>query len=103
MKKIELHDNYEEVFDMAAGGESLIVSRPSKASVVVLSESEYTALDKARRNAEYLEKLDSSMESLARGEGISFEFDELRAFEDMPPEEMKAYITRRKAERVTTS
>ncbi len=42
-------------------GETLIVSRPKNENIVMMSESEYNEIMKAKRNAEYLAMLDKSM------------------------------------------
>lgn len=48
---------------------------------MVISEKEYNDLLKAKRNAEYLAKLDKSREELEQGKTISFSMDELKAME----------------------
>ncbi|MCM1145175.1 MAG: hypothetical protein NC407_10735, partial [Lachnoclostridium sp.] len=59
----------------------LIVSRPKNENVVIVSEKEYNEMAKAKRNAEYLAKLDESWKQLEQGKTISFSIEELEAME----------------------
>lgn len=52
-----------------------------KQGIVAVSEREYEEMVKAKKNAEYLEKLDQSHAQLERGETISFSMEELCAME----------------------
>lgn len=52
-----------------------------KQGIVAVSEKDYEEMAKAKRNAEYLKKLDESFAQMERGEGISFSMEELRAME----------------------
>ena len=47
----------------------------------MINETEYNALQKAKRNAEYLAVIEESLSQLERGETISFTLEELRAME----------------------
>lgn len=49
--------------------------------IVAVSEKDYEEMAKAKRNADYLKKLDESFAQLERGETISFSMEELRAME----------------------
>lgn len=80
-KQIDIRANIKKYFDLAFNGEPVIVSRKGNKNVVVISESEYNNLQKAKRNAEYLEKIDKSLEQLYKGETISFSMEELKAME----------------------
>jgi antitoxin YefM len=50
--------------------------------VVVLAEKEYQEIVKARRNAEYLSKLDKARADLAEGKGIVLSMEQLEALAD---------------------
>lgn len=63
------------------GGETVIVSRPNNENVVVVSEKEYNAMQKAARNTVYLDMIDKSMDELARGGFVLKTLDELRELE----------------------
>ena len=62
-KQVDLRANLKKYFDIAFSGEPVIVSRKQNKNVVVISESEYNELQRAKRNAEYLKRLNESMAS----------------------------------------
>lgn len=80
-KQMDLRANIKKYFDLAFSGETIIVSRKENKNVVVISEKEYNELQKAKRNAEYLAKLDRSAEQLKNGNTISLSMDEMKAME----------------------
>lgn len=49
--------------------ETVIVTRKDEKNVVLLSLDHYNTIMKAARNAEYLAKIDRSIDQLLRGEG----------------------------------
>ena len=59
----------------------MIVSRPKNENIVMMSESEYNEIMKAKRNAEYLAMLDKSMAEAEAGGFITKTVDELGAYE----------------------
>ena len=82
-RQMDIRANLKKYFDYAFNGEPVIVSRKENKNVVVISEKEYNDLLKAKRNAEYLAKLDKSREELEQGKTISFSMDELRQWKVM--------------------
>ena len=80
-KPIDLRARLKEYFDIAFKGEPVIVSRKNNENVVIISEREYNEMQKAKRNAVYLEQLDKSYEQLRQGKTISLTMDELRKME----------------------
>lgn len=80
-KQMDLRANLKKYFDLAFGGETVVVSRKQNKNVVVISEKEYNELQKAKRNAEYLAKLDRSAEQLEEGNTISLSLDEMKEME----------------------
>ena len=66
---------------MAFGGDTILVPRKENKNVVVISQKEYEDLQKMKRNAEYLTKIDESIENHKKGDTISFTMEELRAME----------------------
>lgn len=80
-KQMDVRANIKKYFDMAFDGEPVIVSRKENKNVVIISETEYNEMAKARRNAEYLAMIDKRLERLNNGEGIHKTMDELRAIE----------------------
>ena len=81
VKSMDVRENFKEWCNKVIGGETLIVSRPKNENVVIVSEKEYNEMVKAKRNAEYLAKLDKSFQQLEEGQTISFSMEELRAME----------------------
>lgn len=80
-KQMDIRANIKKYFDLAFNGEPIIVSRKQNKNVVVISENEYNELQKAKRNAEYLEMIDRSAAQLQKGETISFSMEELKEME----------------------
>ncbi len=81
VKSMDVRENFKEWCNKVIGGETLIVSRPKNENVVIVSEKEYNEMVKAKRNAEYLAKLDKSFQQLEEGKTVSFSMEELRAME----------------------
>lgn len=81
-KQMDVRANIKKYFDMAFGGEPIVVSRKQNKNVVIVSEQEYNDLQKAKRNAEYLAKLDRSFAQLERGEVIIKSMEELERMAD---------------------
>ena len=77
MLAVKSMDVRDKVFD----GETLIVSRPKNQNVVMMSESEYNNIMKAKRNAEYLTMLDKSMAEAEAGKFIIKSIEELGEIE----------------------
>lgn len=60
----------------------MIVSRKENKNVVIISEAKYNELAKAKKNAEYLEKLNRADEQIKNGQVVTTTIDELLAMED---------------------
>ena len=78
IKPDEIRTNQRKVFDEVYEGEILLIIRPHKKNVVVLSEDEFNKRDKALRNIEYLAKLDASIAQAERGQVIKYTMEELK-------------------------
>lgn len=78
--------------------ETVIVTRKDEKNVVILSLEHYNALSKRARNAEYLDKIDRSLQELSEGKAISFTMDELEAMETMAKSEIYALVQKRRAQ-----
>ncbi len=76
-----VRENFKSLCDKVFRGETLIVSRPKNENIVMMSESEYNEIMKAKRNAEYLAMLDKSMAEAEAGGFITKTVDELGAYE----------------------
>ena len=74
-------ENFKSLCDKVFKGETLIVSRPKNENIVMMSESEYNEIMKAKRNAEYIAMLDKSIAEAEAGGFITKTIDELGAYE----------------------
>ena len=81
-KQMDFRSNLKKYFDMAFSGEPVIIPRKENRNVVILSEKEYKALEKARNNEEYLKKLELAEQQLKEGKVIEKTMDELLAMEN---------------------
>ena len=70
-KQMDLRANIKKYFDLAFNGETIVVSR-----------KEYNELQRAKRNAEYLAKLDRSFAQLKQGEVVIKSMEELERMAD---------------------
>ena len=80
LRTIDMRNDFKKVSDLVSSGEKVLIARPHNENLVVLSEKEYNELEKARRNAEYLEKIDRSIQQAADGRVVVKTMEEL---EDM--------------------
>ena len=81
VKSMDVRENFKSLCDKVFEGETVIISRPKNENIVMMSESEYNEIIKAKRNAEYLAMLDKSM---AEAEAVGFitkKVDELGEYE----------------------
>jgi len=69
IKPAELSNKQKEMLDLAHKGEILLVARPAKKNVVILSELEFNKREKALRDAEYAVMLRSRDGRVENGEG----------------------------------
>lgn len=81
VKSMDVRDNFKFFCDKVFDGETLIVSRPKNQNVVMMSESEYNNIMKAKRNAEYLTMLDKSMAEAEAGKFIMKSIEDLGELE----------------------
>ena len=81
VKSVNVRDNFKEWCDKINMGETVVISRPRNENIYMISEAEYNALQKAKKNAEYLAKIDESIENHKKGDTISFTSEELQAME----------------------
>ena len=78
-KQADIRANMKKYFDLAYEGETIIVPRKENRNIVILSETEYKRMDKARRNAEYLTMLEESDQELKTGKVVIKTMAELEA------------------------
>ncbi len=81
VKSANIRDNFKEWCDRISLGETVVISRPRNENIYMISEAEYNALQKAKRNAEYLAMIEESEEQFRKGNTISFTIEELREME----------------------
>lgn len=75
-----LRSNLKDYCDKATDeNETVIVTRKDEKNVVLVSLEQYNRVMKALRNAEYLEKIDKSMQQLREGKVVVKTMEELEA------------------------
>lgn len=82
VKSVNIRDNFKEWCDKISMGETVVISRPRNENIYMINEAEYNALQKAKRNAEYLAMLDKSDEELQAGKVVAKTMEELEAMEN---------------------
>ncbi|WP_407428024.1 type II toxin-antitoxin system Phd/YefM family antitoxin [Treponema sp.] len=78
-KQVDIRANIKKFFDLAFSGEPVIVPRKQNKNVVIISEEDFNAMEKARRNAAYLAMLDKSDRDLQEGRVVVKTMEELEA------------------------
>lgn len=81
VRSMDVRENFKAFCDKVFQGETLIISRPKNENVVMLSETEYNEMLKAKRNAEYLAMLDKSIAEAESGGLIVKKQAELEEYE----------------------
>ena len=81
VKSMDVRENFKSLCDKVLKGETVIISRPKNENIVMMSESEYNEIIKAKRNEEYLAMLDKSMAEAEAGGFITKKVDELGEYE----------------------
>ena len=81
VKSMDVRGHFKEWCDKVFSGETLIISRPKNENIVMISETEYNEMMKAKRNADYLAMIDKSMAEAEAGGFVVKTIDELEAYE----------------------
>ena len=81
IKTRDIKYNFKDLCSRIIKGETMIVSRPRNENIVLMSEREYSELDRIRKNNEYLAMLDKSFSEAEQGEIVTKSIAELRAME----------------------
>lgn len=81
LKAIDVKNNFKEICSKIINGEIIMLSRPKNQNVVMLSEAEYNELAKAKRNLDYLTKLENSINETKVRFAAEKTLEELRAME----------------------
>ena len=77
LRTVDFRNDFKRVSEIINSGETVLIARPKNQNLVVLSEKDYNELEKAKRNSEYLAKLDLSLQQLADGKIVTKNFEEL--------------------------
>ena len=67
VKRTDVKNNFKSLCDRVFLGETIIISRPKNENIVMISEKEFAEYEKARRNYEYLSKIDRAIEQRNAG------------------------------------
>ena len=81
VKSMDVRENFKSLCDKVFRGETLIVSRPKNENIVMISETEYNDIMKAKKNADYLAMLDKSIAEAEAGGVVTKTIDELENYE----------------------
>lgn len=75
-----IRSNLKDYCDKATDeNETVIVTRKDEKNVVLISLEQYNHIMKSLRNAEYLEKIDKSMQQIKEGKFVTKTIEELEA------------------------
>ena len=78
---IDIRNDFKKVGDLVNSGERVLIARPHNKNLVLLSEADFNELEKAKRNAEYIDKLNRSLQQLADGKVSTKTIEDLEQFE----------------------
>ena len=67
VKGTTVKNDFKNICDRVFKGEVFIISRPKDENIVMVSEREYAELEKLKRNAEYLAKIDRAIAQRENG------------------------------------
>lgn len=77
-KQNDVRSNIKSYFDTAYNGEAVFVPRIGNRNVYIISEAEYSELQKAKRNSDYLRGIYESQTNRSFRETLSESIEELR-------------------------
>ncbi len=80
-KQVDVRTRIKKYFDLAFNGEHVIIPRKENKNVVIISESDYKLLEKAKNNIDFLLKLDRSDMQIQKGETVIKTIEELENLE----------------------
>lgn len=73
----DLKANLKFYIDKAVNGESVIITRPRKKNAVLIGEEEYNELQRIKKNADYMFKLNTSIHQAKEGKVVVKSMEEL--------------------------
>lgn len=78
----DLKANLKFYIDKAVNGDSVIITRPKRKNAVLISEAEYNELQRIKQNAEYMFKMNTSIQQAKEGKVIVKSMEELEKMAD---------------------
>lgn len=78
----ELKANLKFYIDKAVNGDSVIITRPKKKNAVLIGEDEYNELLRTKENADYLYKMNTSIQQAKEGKVVVKSMEELERLAD---------------------
>ncbi len=78
----ELKANLKFYIDKAVNGDSVIITRPKKKNAVLIGEDEYNELLRIKENADYLYKMNTSIQQAKEGRVVVKSMEELERLAD---------------------
>ena len=78
----ELKANLKFYIDKAVNGDSVIITRPKKKNAVLIGEDEYNELLRIKENADYLYKMNTSIQQAKEGRIVVKSMEELERLVD---------------------
>ena len=73
----DLKANLKFYIDKAVNGDSVIITRPKRKNAVLISEAEYNELQRIKQNAEYMFKMNTSIQQAREGKIVIKSMEEL--------------------------
>lgn len=78
----DLKANLKFYIDKALNGDSVIITRPKRKNVVLISEEEYNELQRIKHNADYMYKMNTSIQQAKEGKVVVKSMEELERLAD---------------------
>lgn len=78
----DLKANLKFYIDKALDGDSIIITRPQRKNAVLISESEYNELLRIKQNADYMFKMNTSIQQAKEGKLVIKSMKELEDLAD---------------------
>jgi antitoxin YefM len=77
LRTVDLRNDFKRVSEIVHAGEPVLIARPHNENLIVVSERQYNEMARARRNEEYLAKIEESIDQVRQGKVITKTIDEL--------------------------
>ena len=73
----DLKANLKFYIDKAVNGDSVIITRPKRKNALLISEEEYNELQRIKQNADYMFKMNTSIQQAREGKIVIKSMEEL--------------------------